>query len=57
MTDSKEIYKKLPADIKAEKNYCFSDQGECMMPAREHGTHRVFPVNKIERDAWKLVNL
>lgn len=50
MTDSKEIYKKLPADFKAEKNYCFSDLGECMMQGRENETRRVLPVNKNERD-------
>lgn len=31
MTDSKELYKKLSADFKAEKNYYFSDLGEGMM--------------------------
>lgn len=31
MTDSKEIYKKLSADFKADKNYHFSDLGESMM--------------------------
>lgn len=55
MTDSKELYKKLSADFKAEKNYYFSDLGEGMMQGREHGTRRIFLVNKNEREAWELV--
>lgn len=53
--DSKELYKTLSADFKAEKNYYFSDLGEGMMQGREHGTRRIFLVNKTAREAWELV--
>lgn len=55
MTDSKELYKTLSADFKAGKNYCFSDLGEGMIQGREHGTRRIFLVNKKECEAWELV--
>lgn len=55
MTDSKELYKKLSADFKAEKNYYFSDLGEGMMQGREHNSRRVFLINKNDREAWELV--
>lgn len=55
MTDSKELYKTLSADFKTEKNYYFSDLDEGMTQGREHGTRRIFLVNKTEREAWELV--
>lgn len=55
MTDSKELYKTLSTDFKAEKNYYFSELGEGMMQGRERNSRRVFLINKNEREAWELV--
>lgn len=55
MTDSKELYKTLSADFKAEKNHYFSDLREGMMQGRERNSRRVFLVNTNEREAWEIV--
>ncbi len=55
MQNSKELYKTLSADFKAEKNFCFADRGEGMMQGREKDTNRIFLVNNNTKEAWALI--
>lgn len=55
MTTSKELYKTLSDDFKAERRFYFAERGEGMMQAREKDSRRMFLVNNNTKEAWELL--
>lgn len=55
MADSKELYKLLSSDFKAENRFYFVSRGEGMMQGREKDSGRVFLINTNTQEAWELL--